>query len=81
MLKILEKRRILIPSSQLVRVLAQARTTLSCSNCGERMFVKYESGLCPLCFNGQRALCSEHVPKGLALGLLDEHGLEEEAGQ
>ncbi|MCP5070291.1 MAG: hypothetical protein GY946_27295, partial [bacterium] len=53
-----------------------------CENCGDTMFVRYESGLCPLCFNGRRgAIASDEVPQPvpehLALaGVLDDPVLE-----
>ena len=42
-----------IPSAWIVRGLAQAGTVHSCKSCNARMFVRYASGLCPLCWNGR----------------------------
>ena len=39
-----------IQSAFLVRVLASSRHWNHCRSCGARMFVKPESGLCPMCF-------------------------------
>jgi hypothetical protein len=52
------------------------------------MFVQYDSGLCPLCYNGRRPLRARpavrEVPHALALaGVLDDpmlEGLEDEHG-
>ena len=48
------RKQVLIPSGYLVHALARAGRRYNCRNCGDRMFVRYESGLCPLCFNGRR---------------------------
>ena len=74
---ILPTRRSLIPSSFVVRALSARGRRYSCSNCGEQMFVQYESGLCPHCYNGRRPLrgteAVREVPHALALaGVLDE---------
>jgi hypothetical protein len=45
-----------ISGAILVRILANHASYHRCDRCGEKMFVKYASGLCPLCFNG-------HEPK------------------
>jgi hypothetical protein len=80
--RVLLKQRMIIPSAFLVRALARGRHDFHCRNCGERMFVQYESGLCPLCYNGQRALTLPEplhpVPEGRALaGVLDDPTIEE----
>jgi hypothetical protein len=79
---ILPKRRSLIPSSFVVRALTAQGQRFACTNCGEQMFVRYESGLCPLCYNGRRPLLGigavREVPQALALaGVLDDPMLEE----
>ena len=81
---ILPTRRSLIPSSFVVRALTSQGRRYECSNCGEQMFVKFESGLCPLCFNGRRPLrglelgAVREVPHALALaGVLDDPMLDE----
>jgi hypothetical protein len=80
--RVLSKKRMTIPSAFLVRALARGGQAFHCRNCGERMFVRYESGLCPLCYNGKRALhlpeVSRAVPDGHALaGVLDDPAIEE----
>jgi len=75
------KRRMLIPSSFLVRALAREGRRYTCRNCGEAMFVRYESGLCPLCFNGRRELTLpepvRQVPDAVVLaGVLDDPSIE-----
>jgi hypothetical protein len=85
---ILSQRRSLIPSSFVVRALTSQGRRYACSNCGEQMFVQYDSGLCPLCYNGRRPLRGgpvvREVPHALALaGVLDDpmlDGLEDEHG-
>ena len=72
----------MIPSSMVVRALAGEGARFHCENCGDTMFVRYASGLCPLCFNGRRAWTGaemlREVPEGLALvGVLDDPALEE----
>jgi hypothetical protein len=79
---VLPKRRSLIPSSFVVRALTSQGRRYACTNCGEQMFVQYESGLCPLCYNGRRPLRGvstlREVPHALALaGVLDDPMLEE----
>jgi hypothetical protein len=79
---ILPKRRSLIPSSFVVRALTAQGQRFACTNCAEQMFVRYESGLCPLCYNGRRPLRASQrvreVPHALALaGVLDDPMLDE----
>jgi hypothetical protein len=74
---ILPQRRSLIPSSFVVRALTAQGRRYECSNCGEQMFVQFESGLCPHCYNGRRPLrgseAVREVPHALALaGVLDD---------
>jgi hypothetical protein len=71
----------LINSGLLIQALRRRGPVHHCFNCGERMFVKYASGLCPLCFNGRRALRIEEpvhvVRSGRALaGVLDDPAIE-----
>jgi hypothetical protein len=42
-----------IPSPYLIRALARRKPEHHCENCGARMFVRYESGLCPFCLSGR----------------------------
>jgi hypothetical protein len=82
---ILPTRRSLIPSSFVVRALTAQGRRYTCSNCGEQMFVRYESGLCPHCFNGRRPLrgtgAVREVPHALALaGVIDDPSLDELEG-
>jgi hypothetical protein len=79
---ILPQRRSLIPSSFVVRALTSQGRRYACTNCGEQMFVQYDSGLCPLCYNGRRPLrgtqAVREVPHALALaGVLDDPMLED----
>jgi hypothetical protein len=74
---ILPSRRSLIPSSFVVRALSAQGRRYACTNCGEQMFVQYESGLCPHCYNGRRPMRGtgpeREVPLALALaGVLDD---------
>jgi len=50
-----------------------------CSNCSERMFVRYDSGLCPLCWNGARELLVAPIPvphEHALVGILDDPAIE-----
>jgi len=50
-----------------------------CSNCSERMFVRFESGLCPLCWNGARELRAKPIPvapERVLAGVLDDPAIE-----
>jgi hypothetical protein len=73
---ILPKRRSLIPSSFVVRALTAQGQRFACANCGEQMFVRYESGLCPHCYNGRRPLrgseTAREVPMSFALAGIDD---------
>ena len=80
--RVLSKQRMMLPSAFLVRALARGRHAFHCRNCGERMFVQYESGLCPLCYNGQSALHLPEVPHPVPdshalAGVLDDPTVEE----
>ena len=65
-----------------MRALALQGRRYHCKNCGERMFVRFESGLCPMCFNGRRPnVIGEgpvyRVAEELALaGVLDDPCIE-----
>ena len=79
---VLPKIRTMIPSSFVIRALAHHGRRVECKNCGEQMFVRYESGLCPLCFNGRRAVAFVGPHRELAAslvlaGVLDDPLLEE----
>jgi hypothetical protein len=76
----------MIPSSFVVRALSSQGRRYACANCGEQMFVQFESGLCPLCYNGRRPLrggsALREVPHALALaGVLDDPMLDELEGE
>ena len=78
---ILPKVRRLIPSSFVVQALCHDGRRFHCGNCGDVMFVRYASGLCPLCFNGRKRWNASEEPREvphafLFDGLLD--GIEEE---
>lgn len=68
----------LLPSAFVIKALASHGRRYECDHCGETMFVRYESGLCPLCFNGRRGAVAvgrpaRPVPEHLALvGVLDD---------
>ncbi|MAE93570.1 MAG: hypothetical protein QF410_10025 [Planctomycetota bacterium] len=72
----------LLPGSFIVRALALQGRRFACHNCGDTMFVRYGSGLCPLCYNGRRPLVgldetSTDVPGHMALaGVLDDPTLD-----
>lgn len=50
MVRLNDRPGITIHSGWLVRVLASSRSWYECSDCGGRMFVKANSGRCPVCF-------------------------------
>ena len=71
----------MIESGFVVQALRRGGAVYRCDNCGERMFVKYESGLCALCYNGRRALRVEepaHVvsDEQVLAGVLDDPAIE-----
>jgi hypothetical protein len=75
------QQRTLIPSSFVIRALAKQGSRYHCGNCGDLMFVRYESGLCPLCYNDRRPVNLEEsvreVPAEMVLaGILDDPALE-----
>jgi predicted amidophosphoribosyltransferase len=42
---------LVLSSSHVVRALDLHGPRYKCGGCGSKMFVKYDSGLCPRCFN------------------------------
>ena len=46
---------LVLSSSHVVRALDLHGPRYHCDGCGSKMFVKYESGLCPRCFNREKA--------------------------
>jgi hypothetical protein len=52
--EILPKPQLLLSGAYLIRALGLHGSRYECADCGATMFVRYESGLCPHCFNGQR---------------------------
>jgi hypothetical protein len=72
-----------ISSTWVVWGLSRGGSVHSCVACGARMFVRYSSGLCPLCFNGLSEMPDlgpiVPVPHERALaGVLDDPSLEAE---
>ena len=53
--------RSLIPSSKLTRLIGERGDVHACRECGQRMFVKSESGLCPFCFNKDNPMAQENL--------------------
>jgi hypothetical protein len=79
---ILPKVRTLLPSSFVVRALVSEGPRFHCGNCGDVMFVRGASGLCPLCFNDRKpwsaSLDQREVPSGMVLaGILDDPSIED----
>ena len=70
----------LLPSSFIVKALSVQGRRYECGNCGDTMFVRYGSGLCPLCFNGRNAFENGEltsVPEHMVLaGVLDDPSVE-----
>ena len=71
----------LIHSGFLIQALRRGGAVHHCISCGERMFVKYASGLCPLCYNGRRELRLDepvHVAADeiVLAGVLDDPAIE-----
>ena len=67
--EILPKPQLLLSGTYLVRALGLFGSRYECGECGATMFVRYESGLCPRCFNGQRAKHTESVVREVLLEL------------
>ena len=86
---ILPKTRTLIPSSFVVRALAHEGPRFHCCNCGDVMFVRGATGLCPMCFNDRKpnrsagkAARVREVPHEMVLaGVLDDPMLDGIEGQ
>jgi hypothetical protein len=55
---ILPRPGLVLSSAHVVRALDLYGPRFECGGCGAKMFVRYESKLCPRCYNGQR---SEHA--------------------
>ena len=71
----------MIHSGFLIQSLRRRGAVHRCVNCGERVFVKYASGLCPLCYNGRRKLHLDEpvqiAPDERVLaGVLDDPAIE-----
>ena len=75
---ILPKPQLLLSGAFVIRALGLYGSRFECGDCGATMFVRYESGLCPHCFNGQRAHHAENVVQEV-LRELDEFAAEEPA--
>ena len=67
--EILPKPQLLLSGAYVIRALGLFGTRYECADCGATMFVRYESGLCPRCFNGQRAKHTESVVREVLLEL------------
>jgi hypothetical protein len=70
-----------IHSGFLIQSLRRRGAVHRCINCGGRMFVKYASGLCPLCYNERRELRLDEpvhlAPDEIVLaGVLDDPAIE-----
>ena len=81
--QVLPKPRTLIPSGFVVRALSRRGRRFHCGNCGDVMFVRYASGLCPMCFNDRKPWQAtdepREVPAHLALaGILDDPSIEQD---
>ena len=70
----------MIPNAELIASLLQKGPVHHCESCGQRMFVRNDSGLCPLCWNGRQPLETEgplRMDDDLALaGILDDTDLD-----
>jgi hypothetical protein len=75
---ILAKPHLLLSGAYVIRALGLYGPKYECGDCGATMFVRYESGLCPHCFNGQRAHHTESVVREI-LAELEEFGADEAA--
>jgi hypothetical protein len=69
--RILPKSPLLLSGAYVIRALGLYGSRYECLDCGATMFVRYESGLCPHCFNGQRAKHTESVVRQVLLELED----------
>jgi hypothetical protein len=75
---ILAKPQLLLSGAYVIRALGLYGPRYECADCGATMFVRYESGLCPHCFNGQRAQHTESVVREI-LAELEEFEADEAA--
>lgn len=70
----------MIPNAELIASLLRKGPIHHCESCGQRMFVRNDSGLCPLCWNGRQPLETVgpvHVDDELALaGILDDTDID-----
>lgn len=71
----------MIHSGFLIQSLRRRGAVHRCINCDERMFVKYASGLCPLCYNDRRELRLDEpvhlAPDEIVLaGVFDDPAIE-----
>ena len=74
---ILPKPQLLLSGAFVIRALGLYGPRYECGDCGATMFVRYESGLCPRCFNGHRAKHTEAVVRDILLEL-EEFGADPE---
>jgi hypothetical protein len=77
--RILPKTKLLLSGAYVIRALGLYGPRYECADCGSTMFVRYESGLCPLCFNGQRAKHTESVVREVLLELEEFDAAEDPA--
>jgi hypothetical protein len=66
---ILPKPQLLLSGAFVIRALGLFGPRYECGDCGATMFVRYDSGLCPHCFNSQRAKHTESVVREILLDL------------
>jgi len=67
--EILPKPQLLLSGAYVIRALGLYGSRYECGDCGATMFVRYESGLCPLCFNGHRSKHTDSVVRDVLLEL------------
>ena len=77
---ILPKPQLLLSGAFVIRALGLYGARYECGDCGATMFVRYDSGLCPRCFNGHRAKHTETVVRDILLELEDFGAEPEEHG-
>ena len=68
-----------LSSTWVVWALAREDPIHYCKNCSERMFVRYQSGLCPLCWNGPHTAADMTTPvphERVLAGVLDDLAIE-----
>ena len=69
---------LVLSSSHVVRALDLHGPRYQCGGCGSKMFVKYESGLCPRCYNRARETESS---VGEVLYDFERYGVEDLASE